>query len=78
MNWEQLTYVDKRMFRNSQTVFLEKKMLFFDNVELIRKMRAIHTLLSTTAEGDDLKALAAEIVEMDIQRNKNWKKIDAQ
>ena len=78
MNWEQLTYVDKRMFRNSHTVFLEKKMLFFDNVELIRKMRAIHPLLSTTAEGDDLKALAAEIVEMDIQRNKNWKKIDAQ
>ncbi len=56
MNWEQLTYVDKRMFRNSQTVFLEKKMLFFDNVELIRKMRAIHPLLSTTAEGDDHSA----------------------
>lgn len=72
-----LTFDEKQVFENNQTVFLEKKTALFKVSDITNKQKSLHAKLKLIPDGPDKQQLATEIVDLDKQRIELFKLIDS-
>lgn len=80
MNWSDLSFMDRSIFFQSETYYLEKKKLFISNADISKKMTSMHAKMRALADDKEKAAERAALLEklsmFEIQRAEQWKQID--
>ena len=80
LNWDDLSFNDKKIFFNNEKYFLVKKSLMLENGDIERKMRSLHAkvkAIDPDPKNDEKRGeIMSELATLDDTKAANWKTID--